>query len=76
MRTIPREGLQDVLRCHGADVRIGGSRATLRVVLKFLPFVLRHLRRNTIRTASTVAAMALCVLLFYTLQSALTPSPS
>jgi len=41
-------------------------------VLKFLPFVLRHLRRNTIRTASTVAAMALCILLFCTLQSALT----
>src|SRR4029077_11831876 len=41
-------------------------------VLKFLPFVLRHLRRNTIRTASTVAAMGLCILLFCTLQSALT----
>ena len=41
-------------------------------MLKFLPFVLRHLRRNTIRTASTVAAMALCILLFCTLQSALT----
>ena len=40
-------------------------------MLKFLPFVLRHLRRNTIRTASTVAAMALCILLFCTLQSAL-----
>ena len=41
-------------------------------MLKFLPFVFRHLRRNTIRTASTVAAMALCILLFCTLQSALT----
>lgn len=41
-------------------------------MLKFLPFVLRHLRRNTVRTASTVAAMALCILLFCTLQSALT----
>jgi len=38
---------------------------------RFLPFVLRHLRRNTIRTGSTVAAMALCILLFCTLQSAL-----
>ncbi len=40
-------------------------------MLRFLPFVLRHVRRNSIRTASTVAAMALCVLLFCTLQSAL-----
>ena len=40
-------------------------------MLRFLPFVLKHLRRNTVRTASTVAAMALCILLFCTLQSAL-----
>jgi putative ABC transport system permease protein len=40
-------------------------------MLKFLPFVLKHMRRNTIRTGSTVAAMALCILLFCTLQSAL-----
>jgi putative ABC transport system permease protein len=39
--------------------------------IRFLPFVLKHLRRNTVRTASTVAAMALCILLFCTLQSAL-----
>jgi putative ABC transport system permease protein len=42
-----------------------------RRVLKFLPFVLRHLQRTWIRTASTVVAMALCVLLFCLLQSAL-----
>jgi putative ABC transport system permease protein len=40
-------------------------------MLKFLPFVLKHMRRNIIRTGSTVAAMALCILLFCTLQSAL-----
>jgi putative ABC transport system permease protein len=40
-------------------------------VIRFLPFVLKHLRRNTVRTASTIAAMALCILLFCTLQSAL-----
>ena len=40
-------------------------------MLKFLPFVLKHLRRSSIRTASTVAAMALCILLFCTLQSAI-----
>jgi putative ABC transport system permease protein len=40
-------------------------------LIRFLPFVLKHLRRNPIRTASTVAAMALCILLFCTLQTAL-----
>lgn len=39
--------------------------------MKFLPFVLKHLRRNWIRTGSTVVAMALCVFLFCTLQSVL-----
>lgn len=39
--------------------------------MKLLPLVLKHLRRNWIRTGSTVVAMALCVLLFCTLQSAL-----
>jgi putative ABC transport system permease protein len=39
--------------------------------MKFLPFVLKHLRRNWIRTASTVAAMAICIFLFCTLQSVL-----
>jgi putative ABC transport system permease protein len=39
--------------------------------VKFLPFVVKHLRRNWIRTASTVVAMALCIFLFCTLQSVL-----
>ena len=39
--------------------------------MKFLPFVLKHLRRNWIRTTSTVAAMAICIFLFCTLQSVL-----
>jgi putative ABC transport system permease protein len=40
--------------------------------MKFLPFVLKHLRRNWIRTLSTVAAMAICIFLFCTLQTVLT----
>ena len=39
--------------------------------MKFLPFVLKHLRATWVRTASTVVAMALCVFLFCTLQSVL-----
>jgi len=39
--------------------------------MKFLPFVLKHLRRNWIRTLSTVAAMAICIFLFCTLQTVL-----
>ena len=37
--------------------------------MKFAPFVLKHLRRNWIRTASTVTAMAVCIFLFCTLQT-------
>jgi len=37
--------------------------------MKYLPYVLKHLRRNWIRTASTVLAIALCIFLFCTLQS-------
>src|SRR5918995_3915724 len=40
--------------------------------MKFLPFVVKHLRRNWIRTTSTVVAMAVCIFLFCTLQSVLT----
>ena len=40
--------------------------------MKFLPLVLKHMRRTWIRTGSTTVAMALSVLLFCTLQSALT----
>src|SRR5262245_53588043 len=39
--------------------------------MKFLPYILKHLRRNWIRTASTVVAIAVCIFLFCTLQSVL-----
>src|SRR5262249_10843417 len=39
--------------------------------MKYLPFILKHLRRNWLRTASTVLAMAACIFLFCTLQSVL-----
>ena len=39
--------------------------------MKFLPFVLKHLRRNWIRTGSTVLAMAVCIVLVCTLRSVL-----
>jgi putative ABC transport system permease protein len=39
--------------------------------MKFFPFVLKHLRRNWIRTTSTVLAMSLCIFLFCTLQTVL-----
>jgi putative ABC transport system permease protein len=37
--------------------------------MKFLPYILKHLRRSWIRTGSTVAAMAVCIFLFITLQT-------
>ena len=37
--------------------------------MKFLPFVLKHLRRNWVRTLSTVLAMAVCIFLFCTLRT-------
>lgn len=37
--------------------------------MKYLPFVLRHLRRNWVRTASTVLAMSICIFLFCTLRT-------
>ena len=39
--------------------------------MKYLPFVFKHLRRNWIRTTSTVVAMAICIFLFCTLRSVL-----
>jgi putative ABC transport system permease protein len=39
--------------------------------MKFLPYLLKHLRRNWFRTALTVLAMALCIFLFCTLQTVL-----
>ena len=40
-------------------------------MMKFLPYLLKHLRRNWVRTTSTVLAMALCIFLFCTLRSVL-----
>ena len=37
--------------------------------MRFLPYVFKHLRHNWIRTASTVAAMSLCIFLFCTLET-------
>jgi putative ABC transport system permease protein len=39
--------------------------------MKFLPYVLKHLRRNWLRTLSTVFGMALCIFLICTLQTVL-----
>jgi putative ABC transport system permease protein len=37
--------------------------------MKWTPFVLKHLRQNWIRTASTAAGIAVCIFLFCTLQT-------
>jgi putative ABC transport system permease protein len=39
--------------------------------VKFLPFVVKHLRRNWVRTTSTVVAMAVCIFMFCTMRSVL-----
>jgi putative ABC transport system permease protein len=39
--------------------------------MRFLPYLLKHLRRNWFRTILTVLAMAVCIFLFCTLQSVL-----
>ncbi|MEW6320569.1 MAG: FtsX-like permease family protein [Acidobacteriota bacterium] len=39
--------------------------------MKFLPYILKHLRRNWVRTLSTVLGMALCVFLIAVLQTVL-----
>ena len=39
--------------------------------MKYLPYVLKHLRRNWIRTASTLVALVLCILLICVLQTVL-----
>jgi putative ABC transport system permease protein len=39
--------------------------------VKFLPFIFKHLRRNWIRTTSTVVAMAVCIFMFCTMRSVL-----
>jgi putative ABC transport system permease protein len=40
--------------------------------MKFLPYILKHLRKNWIRTLSTILAMALCIFLIAALQTLLT----
>jgi putative ABC transport system permease protein len=37
--------------------------------MKHLPYILKHLRRNWVRTGSTVLAMSVCIFLFCTLQT-------
>lgn len=37
--------------------------------MKFLPYMLKHLRRNWIRTSTTILGMAVCVFLFCVLQT-------
>src|SRR5690242_6761073 len=37
--------------------------------MKFLPYIIRHLRRNWLRTSTTVLGMAMCVFLFCVLQT-------
>jgi len=37
--------------------------------MKWIPFILKHLRQNWIRSASTAAAIAVCIFLFCTLQT-------
>lgn len=39
--------------------------------MRYLPLVLRHLRRNWLRTSSTILAMAACIFLFCTLRTLL-----
>jgi putative ABC transport system permease protein len=37
--------------------------------MRFLPYIAKHLRRSWVRTASTVAAMSVCIFLFCTLET-------
>jgi putative ABC transport system permease protein len=39
--------------------------------MKYLPYVLKHLRRNWVRTASTIVGMAVCIFLICVLQTVL-----
>ena len=39
--------------------------------MKFLPYVLKHLRRSWLRTLSTMMGMALCIFLICVLQTVL-----
>jgi putative ABC transport system permease protein len=39
--------------------------------MKFAPYILKHLRRNWVRTLSTILGMAVCIFLFCTLRTVL-----
>ena len=39
--------------------------------MRYLPYVLKHLRKNWVRTSSTVLGMAVCIFLICTLQTVL-----
>jgi len=39
--------------------------------MRFLPYVIKHLRHNWVRTGSTIVAMSVCIFLFCTLQTVL-----
>jgi len=39
--------------------------------MRYVPYLIKHLRRNWVRTTSTVLAIALCIFLFCTVQSVL-----
>ena len=39
--------------------------------MKYLPYILKHLRKTWVRTLSTIAAMGLCIFLISVLQTAL-----
>lgn len=42
-----------------------------RISVKFLPYILKHLKKNWIRTLSTILAMAMCIFLISSLQTLL-----
>jgi putative ABC transport system permease protein len=44
--------------------------------MRFLPFILKHLRRNWLRSASTILGLAVCIFLFCTLRTVLTAMES
>src|ERR1700739_2150665 len=53
----------------GRTYHPGGTRDQTTLRMKWLPFVFARLRQNWIRTASTAAAIAVCIFLFCTLQT-------
>ena len=66
-------GDRDAPRRDGL-ARVIGSPQSGRAMMKYLPYVLKHLRRNWIRTAQHVLGMALCIFLICVLQTVLEPA--